>query len=248
MKKFLSGLFAAGLLIGALGTSQALTQFAVLNPVPSPPGDPLQTPYHWDNATTSLSVIDQYPLMAGTNLDVRFAFLQPVPVIGTNTIDAILTISAVADGTMVGTSQPLKSLTFTVIPKNVGDVFGAGILLETTIPNPLFFPDGTLGELFSVGNSGFLQTDFGRGLVMSSSYILIDPDEDQLGNWSFSLIDPAGPFAMGPGMFLRDTKLGGNANFSATVFNIVPEPGSVAMLIGFGVGGSLALLRRRRSR
>jgi hypothetical protein len=247
MKKFLTGFVAAGLLVGALSLSHALTQFAVLNPVPSPPGP--QTPYQFFNATQTFdSNVDVNAGKAGNQMDVTFAFLQPVPVIGTNTVEAELTITAIATTPMGVTNQDLEAFVFEVTAKNAGDVFGGGVLLRTIVPAPADFPAGTLADLFSVGNTAFLQSEFGLGLIMDSDYILIDPDENQTATWSFSLIDPFGPFAPGPNMFLRDTKLGGNANFSATVFNRVPEPGSVAMLIGFGVGGSLALIRRRRTR
>jgi hypothetical protein len=240
MKKFLSGFVAAGMLLGSLSASHAITLFATMNPVPSAPSDPLQRPYIWDNATQTFSTLDTNAGKAGIQLDVQFAFLQPVPVIGTSTIDAELTISAIADGTMTGTAQPLQALVFTVTPKNAGDVYGAGILLQTVVP--------AFGELFSVGATAFLQSDELAGLQMSSSYLFIEPLDPQTATWSFSNIDPIGAFVAGANMYLRDTKLGGNANFSATVRNVVPEPGSVAMLLSLGVGGSLALIRRRRNR
>jgi len=239
MKKFLTGIAAAGLLLGTLSASHALTQFAVLNPIPIPPGPAL--PYFYDNATQTFGVTP-------TPLDVTFQFLQPVPVIGTNTVDAKLTISAISSVGMAGTNQDLEGFVFTVTAANVGDVFGTGILLQTIVPNPLDFPAGTLANLFSIGNLGFLGSEFGIGLIMESDYIIIDPTEDQRATWSFANVVPPGGFAPDVNGFLRDTQLNGNANFAATVRNIVPEPGSVAMLIGFGVSGSLALLRRRRSR
>jgi hypothetical protein len=238
MKKFLTGIAAAAMLFGTLSASQALTQFAVLNPVPIPPGPAL--PYFFDNDTQTFGVTP-------SPLDVTFAFLQPVPVIGTNTIAAKLTISAIATTGMTGTQQDLEGFVFTVTPTNVGDVFGAGILLQTIVPNPLDFPAGALANLFSVGNNGFLGSEFGIGLIMSSSYINIDPTENQTATWSFANVVPPGGFSPDVNGFLRDTVLNGNANFAATTTPVVPEPGSVAMLIGFGVGGSLALLRRRRS-
>jgi len=239
MKKFLTGLAAVGMLFGTLSASHALTQFAVMNPVPTPPGP--VTPYQFDNATQTFKIVP-------VTLDVTFAFLQPVPVIGTNTIPAKLTISASASSPMVGTSQPLENLTFKVVPANVGDVFGAGVLLETTVPDINLFPAGTLADLFSVGNLGFLGSEFGIGLVMSSSYLNIDPTQNQTATWSYSLVIPPGGFAPDVNGFLRDTQMNGNANFAATFTPVVPEPGSIALLVGFGVGGSLALIRRRRSR
>lgn len=239
MKKFLTGIAAACLLFGTLSASHALTQFAVLNPQPIPPGP--ATPYFYDNATQTFGVS---PVV----LDVTFAFLQPVPIIGTNVIDAKLTISAVSSVGMSGTNQDLEGFMFTVTPTNGADVFGAGILLQTVVPSAMDFPAGTLANLFSVGNLGFLGSEFGIGLIMSSSYLIIDPTMNQTATWSFANVIPSGGFAPGGNGFLRDTELNGNANFAATVRNIVPEPGSVAMLIGFGVGGSLALIRRRRSR
>jgi len=251
MKKFLTGFAAAGMLFGALSASHALTQFAFLNPIPSPPGP--QTPYCWENdeagTTGQLVLTDTNLVKPGIQLDVTFQFLQAVPVIGTNVVDAELTMSAESNGTMLGTAQPLKNLVFEVTPKNAGDVFGAGILLRTVVPSPVDFPDGTLATLQSIADLGFLGSSAIQGLIMESSYILIDPNENQTATWSYSLLDPPGAFAPDPGnMILRDTKLGGNANFSATVFNVVPEPGSVAMLLSLGVGGSLALIRRRRTR
>jgi hypothetical protein len=240
MKKFLTGLATAGMLFGALGVSHAITLFATLNPVPSAPDSPLQTPYCWDNATMTFSTLDTDMDTPGTQLDVLFTFLQPVPVIGTNTVEALLTITADADGTMTGTAQPLQNLVFEVTAKNAGDVYGSGVLLRTVVP--------AFGELFSVGNTGFLQSDELAGLQMESDYIFIEPTEPQAASWSFSNIEPPGPFVPGANMFLRDTKLGGNANFSATVRNVIPEPGSVTMLLSLGVGGGLALIRRRRSR
>jgi len=239
MKKFLTGIAAAGLLFGTLSSSHALTQFAVLNPVPIPPGPIL--PYRFDNGTQTLG-------STPSPIPVTFEFLTPVPVIGTNTIDALLTISAVANGPFIINDQPLKAFSFTVTPVNAGDVFGAGILLQTLVPAPADFPDGTLAELFSIGNLGFLGSEAILGLRMSSSYLDIDQDEDQRATWSFANILPPGSFAPGANGFLRDTFLNGNANFAATFRTNVPEPGSVAMLVGFGVGGSLALLRRRRAR
>jgi len=239
MKKFLTGIAAAAMLFGTLSASHALTQFAVLNPVPIPPGP--ATPYFFDNATQTFGVTP-------SPLDVTFAFLQPVPVIGTNTVAAKLTISAVATTGMAGTNQDLEGFMFTVTAANVGDVFGSGILLQTIIPSVVDFPAGALANLFSVGNNGFLGSEFGIGLIMRSDYITIDQTQNQTATWSFANVIPSGGFAPGGNGFLRDTQLNGNANFAATVRNIVPEPGSVAMLIGFGVGGSLALIRRRRSR
>jgi hypothetical protein len=240
MKKFLTGIAAAGLLFSALNVSNALTQFAVLNPVPIPPGP--VTPYHFDNASATFGVT---PIV----LPVTFQFLVPgVPTVGNNVIDAFLTISAEANGPFIPDNQPLKNLVFAVVPQNAGDVFGAGILLRTVVPNPVDFPDGTLADLFSVGNLGFLGSEFINGLIMESSYLAIDPTENQTATWSFSNVIPPGGFAAGANGFLRDTELQGNANFAATVVVGVPEPGSVALLIGFGVGGSLALIRRRRNR
>jgi hypothetical protein len=135
---------------------------------------------------------------------------------------------------------------FTVTPTNPLHVYGSGILLQTIVPNVGDFPAGALANLFSVGNLGFLGSEFGIGLIMESSYINIDPTQNQTATWSFANSNPQGGFAPDGNGFLRDTQLNGNANFAATVTPIVPEPGSVAMLIGFGVSGSLALLRRRR--
>jgi hypothetical protein len=244
MKKFLTGLAAAGLMFGALSASNALTQFAVLNPVPGGP----QTPYFFDNASMTFNVIDQDPITPGNQLNVRFQFLVPVPVIGTNDVPAILTINGIGNTPMVGTSQPLEMFEFTVTAANPGDVFGSGVLLRTIAPDPILFPAGTLADLFSVGSTGFLGSEFAIGLMMESDYLNIDPDENQTATWSYSLIVPSGPFAPGANGKLRDTQLGGNANFAATFTVFVPEPGSVAMLIGFGVGGSLMLMRRRRAR
>jgi hypothetical protein len=247
MKKFLTGLVAAGLLGGTFSISHALTQFAVLNPIPSPPGP--QTPYQFTNSTITFdSNVDVNAGKPGNQQNVTFAFLQPVPVIGTNTVDAELTITALGDTPLSVTDQPLKGFVFEVTAKNAGDVFGSGVLLRTVIPSPVDFPAGTLADLFSVGNTAFLTSEFGLGLIMQSDYIIIDPTQNQTATWSFSKVDPFGMFAAGGNGYLRDTQLGGNANFAATVRNIVPEPGSVALLVGFGVGGSLALIRRRRTR
>lgn len=243
MKKFLNGLMAAGLLLSSLSASNALTQFAVLNPVAGGP----QTPYFFDNGPNVFGVTDTNAA-PGVQLDVTFQFLVPVPVIGTNTVDATLEITALGSGPMAGVSQPLEQFQFTVRAKNPGDVFGTGILLQTVVPDPMLFPVGTLADLFSVGSTGFLQSEFAIGLVMSSDYLLIDPLQNQTSTWSYSLVVPNGPFAPDANGFLRDTQLGGNANFAATFRQIVPEPGSVAMLVGFGVGGSMMLMRRRRAR
>jgi hypothetical protein len=171
-----------------------------------------------------------------------------VPVIGTNTVDATLEINAVGSSPMVGTNQPLEQYEFIVRAKNPGDVFGSGILLRTITPDPILFPAGTLADLFSVGTTGFLSSEFAIGLTMESDYLLIDPNQNQTATWSYSLIVPTGPFAPDANGFLRDTQLGGNANFAATFRQVIQEPGSVAaMVIGFGIGGSM-LIRRRRTR
>lgn len=64
MKKFLTGLMAVGLLFGTLSASNALTQFAVLNPEPGGP----QTPYFFDNASMTFGVTP-------TPLEVQFQFI-----------------------------------------------------------------------------------------------------------------------------------------------------------------------------
>jgi hypothetical protein len=239
MKKFLTGIAAAGLLLSTLSASHALTQFAVVNPIPIPPGPAL--PYFFDNGTQTFGVTP-------SPLDVTFAFLQPVPVIGTSTVAAKLTISAIATVGMTGTNQDLEAFTFKITAANPGDVFGGGVLLETVVPAPGDFPAGTLASLFSSGNNAFLSSEFGIGLIMRSDYLNIDSTENQTATWSFANVVPPGGFAPGANGFLRDTVLNGNGNFAATTTPFVPEPGSMAMLVGFGVGGSLALLRRRRSR
>jgi hypothetical protein len=246
MKKFLTGLATAGMLLGALGASHALTQFAVLNPIPSPPGP--QTPYFFDNASGMFGVTP-------SPLDVTFRFLQAVPVIGLSEVEATLTISAMAAAplTPAPPTQALKGLVFEVKAKNAADFSpfgtGTGVLLRTVVPDAMLFPDGTLANLSNpVAALAFLGSEFDIGLLMESDYLIIDPDENQTATWSYSLIDPS-PFAeAGADDWLQDTEFGGNANFSATVTGYVPEPGSVAMLFGLGVGASLALIRRRRTR
>jgi hypothetical protein len=142
MKKFLTGIAAAGLLFSTLSASHALTQFAVVNPIPIPPGP--VTPYQFDNATQTFGVTP-------SPLDVTFAFLTPVPVIGTNTVAAKLTISAVATTMMVGTDQPLEAFSFKITATNPGDVVGGGVLLETIVPAPADFPAGTWQICSAVG-------------------------------------------------------------------------------------------------
>jgi hypothetical protein len=246
MKKFLTGLATAGMLFCALGVSHALTNFAVLNPIPSPPGP--QTPYFFDNSSGTFGVTP-------TPLDVTFRFLQPVPVIGLMEIPATLTISAMASAPLTPppATQPLKGLVFEVraaLPAHYSPFgTGTGVLLRTVVPDAMLFPDGTLANLSNPAPAlAFLGSEFGLGLIMESDYIMIDPDEDQTATWSYSLVDPTPFAAAGPDGWLQDTEFGGNANFSAEVRNFVPEPGSVAMLLGFGVGASLALIRRRRTR
>jgi hypothetical protein len=231
MKKSLTGVLSLSMLCGLITASQALTQFAVMNPVPSPPGP--QTPYKFTNATGQFGVNP-------SPLDVKFQFLQAVPVIGTGIVDAKLTISAVQNGNLIGNNQPLTDFVFEVKAANAVDVFGTGVLLRAVLPN-------VNANLFSIGSIAFLSSEFAEGLVMESDYLIIDPAQNQTATWSYSLVNPAGFVAGGNGL-LRDEQLGGNANFAATTRNIVPEPGSVAMLIGMGVSGSLALIRRRRSR
>lgn len=235
MKKFLNGLLAAGMLLGSLTASNALTFFAQVNQIGS------GTPYVWDNNGVSGSFsVNPNPL------PVTFQFQVPVPVIGTNTVNANLVITAINSGTMVGSTQPIEQLSFKIVATNPLDfVGGNNVLLETILPVPL--PAGIQGEITGTGSTAFLGSDFIRGLVMRSDYLSIDPNQDQSATWSFSKVDPS-PVAPDINGILRDTLFSGNGNFSATVVVGVPEPGTVAMLASFGVGGGLLMIRRRRNR
>lgn len=235
MKKFLSGLFAAGMLLGSLSASNALVFFAQVNQIGT------GTPYVWDNneaGTTGALSVNPSPL------NVTFAFALPVPVIGTNTVQAQLIISAVNSGTMVGAQQPLEQLSFKIVATNPLDFIGGNnVLLETILPVPL--PAGIGGDIQGIGNTVQLSSDFIRGLVMRSDYLSIDPNNDQSATWSFSKVVPA-PVAPGLNGVLQDTLFSGNGNFSANILTTVPEPGAVAMLASFGVGGGLLMIRRRK--
>jgi len=238
MKKFLNGLLAAGMLFGSLSASNALTFFAQVNQIGS------GTPYVWNNneaGTNGAFTVNPNPL------NVTFQFQVPVPVIGTNSVAAKLVISAVNSGTMVGAQQPIEQLSFKIVATNLADYASPGnnVLLETIMPVPL--PGGIGGEITGTGSTAFLGTDFLRGLVMRSDYLSIDPNNDQSATWSFSKVLPS-PVAPDLNGVLRDTLFSGNGNFSANIQTTVPEPGAVAMLASFSVGGGMLLIRRRRNR
>ncbi|MCS6774950.1 MAG: hypothetical protein NZ557_00255, partial [Chthonomonadaceae bacterium] len=182
------------------------------------------------------------PVTFQFQLAIPRPFAAPIPAL--TPIPALLTISAVDNGTMVGTQQPVKNLVFTIAAQNTADFYDFGaaapsqnILLQTTT--------SPLGDITGVVSNAFLDTDFLRGLIMDSDYLFIDPTQNQTATWSFSNVNPA-PLAADPvNGILRSTLFGGNGNFSAHVSNIIPEPGAMALLIGFGVTGGLLALRRR---
>jgi hypothetical protein len=207
MRRFCMLLIAVGMFLWKPQASHADTLFAILTPKPFPIGP--TTPYRFDNATQTF-------LTSPDPVEVMFQFLVPVPIVGTKSIPALLSIRAVASSPILGTNQALEGLEFTIVPRNAEDVFGAGILLRSSIPNPVDFPAGTLADLFSVGNLGFLGSEFGIGLIMQSSYLTIDPTQNQTAAWMFSIAQPSGGFAPGANGFLRDTRLNGLASFTAS--------------------------------
>lgn len=138
----------------------------------------------------------------------------------------------------------IDSMTFT------GADFGSGTTwLTLTAGSAGIGPGSTGGQFTGTPLAGTFAGDSSAFPVTLSSPYNAQAAASLINTYTFSFsnIDVGNP-TLTDGIDILDWK-GSNVtgNISYTPSNTVPEPGTLAMLIGTGVGGSLFAIRRRRA-
>jgi len=252
MKKVLIPLVAGSLLLGSVMMSNAGT-FAQF--IEQTGGNAFS--FTGGNAgtlsTTNTLVFFQFKSTGGITT------LQPTPFDAN--ISGRLTFSAIANGTSATAgSNPSQqfgttSFTFTSAANQVvgGILIPAGTNLLTGTVTPSGFPlvAGTLSGPNGGSSATYSGSDvnpppgFANNVTFSSAYLNFTGSFNDAYAYSFSSVSPF--FSLGgafPFQFINRFTAAGSGTFSS---DVVPEPGSIALLAGMGITfGGIAFSRRRR--
>lgn len=255
MRKLLVPLMAAGLLLGQMSASRAIT-FAQFIQAGAAPGFQLiggtAGTGHLSNMGSNVPIVFQFKQFAAGSL------------LNTN-IDAVLTLDATAsdNGRPSGSNaqQDFHLVTWHLTAINsarntaLGIAAGANLLSGTsglTTNN-----GGTLSGAQGGSSATFGGSDVTTGSPLFFNAVAFTSDFMNFGNasdkayaYSFSAVNPMffldGTF---PDFFLRSFNAAGTGTFSFTPgTGAVPEPGALAMFVGMGISGGLLGLTRRRRR
>lgn len=239
MKKIGMGLKLSGIALGALcfgSISQAATvSFASFDPKIS------GNNYKFTNSGASSS----FGLNGLSVLPVNFQYKVSNGTGLVNTvIDADLTISADVNGTAAqafGTDfQSMKNVSMQF--KAVSPIMGLSNLLTITTASTGLLSGRDGGATVNFNGD----TSAGDTVVFTSDFL--DFSQTINRNFALSFVAANPSLSINGNGYLNTFTIAGNGTFASDPQpnSTVPEPGSIAMLVGSGVTGSLAVVRRRR--
>ena len=232
MKKFLFNAFATGALL-SIGIASQAQQFT----------------YNMVPGTTTFST---FPGVVPTG-DVTLTNFFSTPVVNPQTYSVPSVLSFGIDNTAPGTGGASTTGTFTAVPISYDFQVDSGTSIGATVNN--FTASG-----FINGDVGYdaTSTPFSRAQITytslvdnttgQSAFVTADPQNTLPALLLFTVINNSSV-----AIFLDQNQSvpipGGtfvNQGYIAATALGVPEPGSVAMLVGMGISGSAFLLRKRR--
>lgn len=258
MNKIVSPLMTLGFLASCVTASQAasVTFASYQQQSPSTTGFTLSGA----SSGGTLRATDGGP---GGSLPVLFTFgaLAPNSLINQQVL-ANLTFTAATSGTAAptqggqGSSQPFNTVTFQFTSASNqtinGQAVAAGANLLTGTSGFSTGPGGTLAGTNNGTSATFSGSDVTAGsplffntVTFTSQFITFTPGQNAFA-YSFSGVNPS--FTTGgtfPAQFINSFTASSTGTFSTSA---VPEPGSVALLVGMGVTGASFLARRRRAK
>lgn len=244
MKSFLRSVAGSALLV-VMATSSYAYSF---NPFASYLFEQSNKPYKFTNAGSS----SKFGLTSQTGVPVSFRFSSGTEVandlvangygtlvgsdISANLV--FLNANAPAAGTLDGslTLQPVTNVSFSIVASS--GQYAGKVLLGGTSDNGLL--DGRDGT--GVGSLDLTDDVPTDNVTFTSDFVNLDGPKYTAQAASFTTSNFTG-FSLASNGWLNSGTGAFNGNFSIAQ---VPEPGTLAMLMGFGVAGSLFVVRRRR--
>jgi len=265
MKKVLASLAVAGLMMGQVAVAHAAT-FANYSgtSTSTPPGVQLVNSFTagptWNSSTLG-SVgpggedLVNFHILPGS---YESALVTPaVAAILNSGVKADFSWTAKASLANGGAANPTSlqqfyySVSLTVTAVGAPPVAGESNLLTMTVTSPLINAAGLLSTSSVPASSlsfGGHDDTFGTVVTFTSDYVNFGGASQKAYAWGFSGVTPqttvqtSGPFT--PGYFTNFVAEEAGT-FSAIFPSAVPEPGTLSMLFGLGISGSLFLRRRR---
>jgi hypothetical protein len=238
--KPLMALFAAGAILGIVAGANAQVLFASTS---NRAGD-TNNYYQFVNQAGSGLFRTTIGGSAAQFIPQSFTFNIFVPTFPTP-VRSLMAFSLTSNGACstagTQTQEPLSGglLTITVDPTDptYGGAHGGQTLLTAN-----FASSGISQDTSSANpNPAFGAASPTDSVVFSSPWVTLAQPE----RFTFSY-SAGGNLSCGPNSELNTVLLGGNGNFAAATATGVPEPGTIGMLMGTGIAGSLMLLRRKR--
>jgi len=169
-------------------------------------------------------IANGYGSLVGTDISAKLLYL-----------DAKAPVAGSGDGSLA--LQPVKNVAFSIVA--VGGAYDGMELLGGTAKG------GLLDGRYGAGSGGLdLTDDVATDQVsFTSHFVDLDWPKYAAQAASFTTSNYTPGFVLDGNGWLKTGTGAFNGNFSIAE---VPEPGTLAMLMGFGVAGSLFVARRRR--
>jgi hypothetical protein len=253
MRKVMSSLVLAGVLALSVSAANAVT-FASFDLDTETPGITPNPAFRFNNGTGVLNLITSPTLFTFNFANSATSLGLPLANVGLfQNVNLTFSSQTNGPGTDFGTVlQPMTNVTFTFTTTQAQNGVGAGTVLLSGTGNAILGSQGIQLSGASGGNTASLLAQDNAVLLSNVSFTsgiaslntgLAGATQEQIA-LSFTSVNPGLiiPTIIGtPSSFTAS----GNGTFAATP-NAVPEPGSMATLLGIGVSGTALLFKRRK--